>query len=66
MLRQLSKLTLISLNIIIIPMLLVSAIILENLRYDYTPFEGSRTAYFLEVEKEIKKLPKQVTYETIT
>ena len=47
-------------------LILVSAIILENLRYDYTPFEGSRTAYFLEVEKEIKKLPKQITYETFT
>ena len=34
-------------------LILVSAIIMENLRYDYTPFEGSRTAYFLEVEKEI-------------
>jgi hypothetical protein len=37
-------------------LILVSAIILENLRYDYTPFEGSRSAYFIEVEKEILAL----------
>jgi hypothetical protein len=37
-------------------LILVSAIIMENLRYDYTPFEGSRTAYFIEVEKEILAL----------
>ena len=37
-------------------LILVSAIIMENLRYDYTPFEGSRTAYFLEVQKEILAL----------
>lgn len=37
-------------------LILVSAIIMENLRYDYTPFEGSRSAYFLQVEKEILAL----------
>jgi len=37
-------------------LILVSSIIMENLRYDYTPFEGSRTAYFLQVEKEILAL----------
>ena len=34
-------------------LILVSEIIKENLRYDYIPFEGSRSEYFLQVEKEI-------------
>ncbi len=37
-------------------LILVSEIIKENLRYDYIPFEGSRSSYFLEVEKEILEL----------
>jgi hypothetical protein len=32
-------------------LILVSELIKENLRYDYIPFEGSRTAFYLEVEK---------------
>jgi len=34
----------------------VSELILENLRYDYIPFEGSRTEFYLQVEKELNKL----------
>lgn len=37
-------------------LILVSELIKENLRYDYIPFEGSRSEYFLNVEKEIQKL----------
>lgn len=34
----------------------VSELILENLRYDYIPFEGSRTEFYLQVQKELYKL----------
>jgi hypothetical protein len=34
----------------------VSELIKENLRYDYIPFEGSRTEFYLQVEKELNKL----------
>ena len=37
-------------------LILVSELIKENLRYDYIPFEGSRTEFYLQVEKEINKL----------
>jgi hypothetical protein len=37
-------------------LILVSELIKENLRYDYIPFEGSRTAFYLEVEKELQNL----------
>lgn len=37
-------------------LLLVSELIKENLRYDYIPFEGSRTEFYLQVEKELNKL----------
>jgi hypothetical protein len=36
--------------------ILVSELIKENLRYDYIPFEGSRTAFYLEVEQELQNL----------
>jgi hypothetical protein len=34
----------------------VNELIKENLRYDYIPFEGSRTEFYLQVEKELNKL----------
>jgi hypothetical protein len=37
-------------------LLLVNELIKENLRYDYIPFEDSRSAFYLEVEKELNKL----------
>jgi hypothetical protein len=37
-------------------LILVSELIKENLRYDYIPFEDSRSAFYLEVEKELNKL----------
>jgi len=37
-------------------LILVSELIKENLRYDYIPFEGSRTEFYLQVEKELNKL----------
>jgi hypothetical protein len=37
-------------------LILVSELIKENLKYDYIPFEGSRTEFYLQVEKELNKL----------
>jgi hypothetical protein len=37
-------------------LILVSELIKENLRYDYIPFEGSRTEFYLQVEKELNNL----------
>ena len=37
-------------------LILVSELIKENLRYDYIPFENSRTEFYLQVEKEFNKL----------
>jgi hypothetical protein len=37
-------------------LILVSELIKENLRYDYIPFEDSRSAFYLEVENELNKL----------
>jgi hypothetical protein len=37
-------------------LILVTELIKENLRYDYIPFEGSRTEFYLKVEKEIQNL----------
>lgn len=37
-------------------LILVSELIKENLRYDYIPFENSRSEFYLKVEKELNKL----------
>jgi len=37
-------------------LILVTELIIENLRYDYIPFENSRSAFYLEVQKELNKL----------
>jgi hypothetical protein len=37
-------------------LILVNELIKENLRYDYIPFEDSRSAFYLQVEKELNKL----------
>jgi hypothetical protein len=37
-------------------LIVVAELIKENLRYDYIPFEGSRTEFYLKVEQEIQNL----------
>ena len=37
-------------------LILVSELIKENVRYDYLPFENSRTEFYLQVQEEIQKL----------
>lgn len=37
-------------------LILVSELIKENLRYDYIPFENSRTEFYIKVEEELNKI----------
>ena len=37
-------------------LILVCELIKENIRYDYLPFENSRTEFYLQVKKQIEKL----------